>query len=112
MLNSCLTVTPGQPSSHANQGWEKFTAAVLSVVDQYGGASIKDADGQAAGVGRGVVFIGASPALIVQSQLLMYRVAWGKQAQQCIDGIKPKLSEVCSPGTRAESRSVAPNDFV
>jgi len=58
MLNTCLTVRPGDSNSHQNQGWEQFTTAVLQAVDKYGGAALRDQNGVMTGVGRGVVFIG------------------------------------------------------
>lgn len=68
LLNSSLTVRPGEASSHAGKGWETFTEAVLQLVDRYGGANIRGADGApAAGTGRGVVFM-----------------AWGASAQKCV----------------------------
>jgi deoxyribodipyrimidine photo-lyase len=33
MLNSVLTVRAGQPNSHANQGWETFTGAVIEAIN-------------------------------------------------------------------------------
>ena len=33
MLNTVLTVRAGQPNSHANQGWETFTDAVIRAVN-------------------------------------------------------------------------------
>jgi uracil-DNA glycosylase len=32
LLNTCLTVREGQPGSHQNHGWERFTDAVISVL--------------------------------------------------------------------------------
>jgi uracil-DNA glycosylase len=32
LLNSVLTVAPGQPASHAKKGWEKFTDAAIRAV--------------------------------------------------------------------------------
>ena len=32
LINTCLTVEAGQPGSHARQGWESFTDAVLQAV--------------------------------------------------------------------------------
>lgn len=32
LLNTCLTVEQGQPASHANQGWELLTSALLEAV--------------------------------------------------------------------------------
>lgn len=32
LLNSVLTVRQGQPGSHSNQGWEKFTDAIIRVL--------------------------------------------------------------------------------
>jgi uracil-DNA glycosylase len=32
MLNTCLTVRSGEPNSHANRGWEKFTQKVIDLV--------------------------------------------------------------------------------
>jgi uracil-DNA glycosylase len=34
LLNSVLTVEQGQPSSHADRGWERFTDAVISAVNR------------------------------------------------------------------------------
>lgn len=34
LLNTCLTVTAGQPASHAGKGWEVLTDAVISRVSQ------------------------------------------------------------------------------
>jgi uracil-DNA glycosylase len=34
MLNTVLTVEEGKPDSHAGKGWERFTDAVLSVINQ------------------------------------------------------------------------------
>ncbi|MEC7118424.1 MAG: uracil-DNA glycosylase [Pseudomonadota bacterium] len=34
LLNSVLTVTAGQPTSHQGQGWERFTDAVIDVINQ------------------------------------------------------------------------------
>lgn len=34
LLNACLTVEAGQPASHAGQGWEAFTDAVLARCSQ------------------------------------------------------------------------------
>lgn len=34
LLNAILTVQAGQPSSHQNKGWEKFTDAVISTLSQ------------------------------------------------------------------------------
>ena len=33
LLNSCLTVFPGRPGSHANLGWQKFTDSIIDAVD-------------------------------------------------------------------------------
>ena len=33
LLNTCLTVFPGKPGSHAKLGWQKFTDAVIEAVD-------------------------------------------------------------------------------
>lgn len=33
LLNTCLTVEEGQPASHAGQGWERLTDAVMESVD-------------------------------------------------------------------------------
>jgi len=33
LLNTCLTVRAGQPQSHAGQGWEQFTQAVLQTLN-------------------------------------------------------------------------------
>jgi len=58
LLNSVLTVREGSANSHADKGWEKFTDAVIDVVDKYGGANLADAEtGEVSGVGRGVVFL-------------------------------------------------------
>ncbi len=35
LLNSVLTVEEGKPSSHANQGWERFTDAVISAINSH-----------------------------------------------------------------------------
>lgn len=32
LLNTCLTVEDGQPASHAGQGWERFTDALIQAV--------------------------------------------------------------------------------
>ena len=34
MLNTILTVEANQPNSHKGLGWEKFTKAIIKVVDQ------------------------------------------------------------------------------
>ena len=34
LLNTVLTVEEGKPDSHAGKGWERFTDAVLSVINQ------------------------------------------------------------------------------
>lgn len=34
LLNSILTVREGKPLSHANKGWEEFTDAVISVINE------------------------------------------------------------------------------
>lgn len=34
LLNSVLTVAAGQPTSHQGQGWEKFTDAVIDVLNE------------------------------------------------------------------------------
>lgn len=34
LLNSILTVTEGYPNSHANVGWEKFTAEAISLISK------------------------------------------------------------------------------
>ncbi|MCE9562202.1 MAG: uracil-DNA glycosylase [Planctomycetes bacterium] len=34
MLNACLSVRADAPNSHANKGWEKFTDAVITVVNE------------------------------------------------------------------------------
>ena len=34
LLNSCLTVREGQPQSHAGKGWERFTDAVIDVINK------------------------------------------------------------------------------
>jgi uracil-DNA glycosylase len=34
LLNTILTVREGQPSSHANQGWEIFTSKIISSITQ------------------------------------------------------------------------------
>ena len=34
LLNSCLTVTDGQPAAHADKGWEKFTDTVIDQLNQ------------------------------------------------------------------------------
>lgn len=35
LLNAVLTVERGQPQSHANRGWERFTDAVVNALNQY-----------------------------------------------------------------------------
>lgn len=35
LLNSLLTVREGQPLSHANQGWEKFTDEVIQTINDH-----------------------------------------------------------------------------
>lgn len=35
LLNSVLTVEEGQPNSHANFGWEKFTDKVIAVLNEH-----------------------------------------------------------------------------
>lgn len=35
MLNSVLTVLAGQPASHAGLGWEEFTSAVISALNEH-----------------------------------------------------------------------------
>lgn len=35
LLNAVLTVERGQPSSHANRGWERFTDRVISILNQH-----------------------------------------------------------------------------
>ncbi|KAJ3770811.1 uracil-DNA glycosylase-like protein [Lentinula raphanica] len=58
LLNSSLTVEARKANSHSDKGWERFTDKVIDVVDKWGGASIKvGPDGQASGIGRGVVFL-------------------------------------------------------
>ncbi|KAJ3990150.1 uracil-DNA glycosylase-like protein [Lentinula detonsa] len=58
LLNSSLTVEARKANSHSDKGWERFTDKVIDVVDKWGGASIKvGLDGQASGIGRGVVFL-------------------------------------------------------
>ena len=32
LLNTCLTVRAGQPLSHQNQGWEKFTDRIVELL--------------------------------------------------------------------------------
>ncbi|GAA96018.1 uncharacterized protein L969DRAFT_19716 [Mixia osmundae IAM 14324] len=54
LLNTSLTVRANEAGSHAKQGWETFTDAVISLVDKYGGAALPDT---AKGVGGGVVFM-------------------------------------------------------
>ena len=34
LLNTCLTVFPGRPGSHANLGWQKFTDSIIDAVDK------------------------------------------------------------------------------
>ncbi|MBC6309384.1 uracil-DNA glycosylase [Listeria sp. FSL L7-1582] len=34
LLNTVLTVREGKPNSHANQGWEKFTDTIISLLGQ------------------------------------------------------------------------------
>ena len=33
LLNTCLTVFPGRPGSHANLGWQRFTDSIIDAVD-------------------------------------------------------------------------------
>ncbi len=33
LLNTCLTVSPSKPGSHAKLGWQKFTDAIIKAVD-------------------------------------------------------------------------------
>ena len=33
LLNTCLTVFPGRPGSHAHLGWQKFTDSIIDAVD-------------------------------------------------------------------------------
>ena len=40
MLNSVLTLRQGEANSHAKKGWEKFTRAVLEVVNEQAGSSV------------------------------------------------------------------------
>ena len=37
LLNTTLTIRVGQPSSHANRGWETFTDIVIKSVSDYKG---------------------------------------------------------------------------
>ncbi len=34
MLNTVLTVRSGEPNSHRNKGWEKFTDRIISLLNQ------------------------------------------------------------------------------
>jgi uracil-DNA glycosylase len=40
LLNTCLTVEQGLPASHAKQGWEALTDALIEAVAQRGGAPL------------------------------------------------------------------------
>ena len=57
LLNTCLTVKPGQAGSHSKKGWEDFTDKVVDVVDKYGGANLAAHGSNGAGRGRGIVFL-------------------------------------------------------
>lgn len=35
LLNTVLTVEQGQPQSHANRGWERFTDAIIKALNEY-----------------------------------------------------------------------------
>ena len=57
LLNTALTVKPGQAGSHSGKGWEEFTDKVIEVVDKYGGANLAAHGSSDAGRGRGIVFL-------------------------------------------------------
>ncbi|CAD6574079.1 MAG: uracil DNA glycosylase [Tremellales sp. Tagirdzhanova-0007] len=65
LLNTSLTVRAHEAASHANRGWEQFTAAVIRVVTNRLAPSPSESHG-----GNGVVFM-----------------AWGSHAQKMCSGI-------------------------
>ncbi|KAF5367126.1 hypothetical protein D9758_003995 [Tetrapyrgos nigripes] len=91
MLNTCLSVQPGNPGSHSGKGWEQFTDKVVDVVNKYGGANLPSGGG----VGRGVVFM-----------------AWGAFAQERVaklDKTKHLILTSAHPSPRAAHRGFLGN---
>lgn len=74
-LNTCLTVRAHNANSHAKQGWEEFTDAVLKLVNKHGGEGLSE------NKHKGVVFL-----------------AWGKPAEKRTAGVdKSKHLILTSP---------------
>lgn len=73
LLNTALTVKPGNAGSHSNKGWEEFTDKVVDAVDKYGGANLASNGSTLAGRGRGIVFM-----------------AWGAWAQKRVAKLDKK----------------------
>ncbi|WRT70579.1 uracil-DNA glycosylase [Kwoniella shivajii] len=75
LLNTSLTVRAHEAGSHANKGWDTFTAAVLKVVTSRlsPGPSIASAVGEKVPGGNGVVFM-----------------AWGAHAAKMCAGVDNK----------------------
>lgn len=89
LLNSILTVREGQPLSHANQGWEKFTDDVIQTInDQLEGVIFvlwgSPAQAKASRVDPNKHFILKAPH---PSPLSAYRGFFGSKPFSTINGI-------------------------
>lgn len=89
LLNSLLTVREGQPLSHANQGWEKFTDEVIQAInDQLEGVIFvlwgSPAQAKASHVNPNKHFILKAPH---PSPLSAYRGFFGSKPFSTINGI-------------------------
>jgi uracil-DNA glycosylase len=95
LLNSILTVREGQPLSHANQGWEKFTDDVIQTInDQLEGVIFvlwgSPAQAKASRVDSNKHFILKAPH---PSPLSAYRGFFGSKPFSTINGILEKRGE-------------------
>lgn len=93
LLNTCLTVRAHQANSHAQQGWEEFTQAVIDTVNQHGGEGLSSSDDNDSD-DAGVVFL-----------------AWGKPAEKRVVSVNKKkhliLTSPVSPFKKPGSHSAA-----
>ncbi|WP_341902059.1 uracil-DNA glycosylase [Fluviicola taffensis] len=95
LLNSILTVREGQPLSHANQGWEKFTDEVIQKInDELEGVIFvlwgSPAQAKAARVDQNKHIVLKAPH---PSPLSAYRGFFGSKPFSTINGILTKRGE-------------------
>jgi uracil-DNA glycosylase len=105
LLNTCLTVEQGQPASHAKQGWEALTDALLQAVASRSSAVQGGAVGAGSALGPGgTAQGGAAPSASAPPCVYLL---WGAHAQAKAALLEQVASKAQAAGARVTNAAAA-----